>query len=269
MDISLESLSIDELKKINKQCIKIINNKNQAKYIMKVDNIKNNKRLDNYLNKTKITEYSFLYKNINDIQRNNFGGSLSLVKSLFYHENNEIMKNYGIENEEQLFNAIISFDNPILYDDEFIKMVNDVKKLSYLDKLFNNEEMIHLYEATYNSYLFLKNHLRKCLDDNSNESDYNLIYKDYELKKKIVSNNINEIASTLLILRNKIKNSKCSICNMGLSKMAKKEKGTQITMQQIIFVECIALVLSLEDLENKNYEDAKKLIYVPYQKIVS
>lgn len=43
--------------------------------------------------------------------------------------------------------------------------------------------------------------------------------------------------------------------------------GRQITFEQKIFIDAIAFGTTKEKLENKNYEDAKKLLYLPHQKI--
>ena len=57
-------------------------------------------------------------------------------------------------------------------------------------------------------------------------------------------------------------NLRLCIANAGLSKTANKT-GEQFNVQQSLFIDALAFGTTLEKIENGDYEDYKKLLYLP------
>ena len=86
--------------------------------------------------------------------------------------------------------------------------------------------------------------------------------KDYKERQELVKISIRNISKELLNLRLQVPNSRLSVANQGLNRTANKI-GEQVTYNQKLFIQALAFGMSLEDLQKKNYEGAKRLLYVP------
>lgn len=132
--------------------------------------------------------------------------------------------------------------------------------LSIFEKFFSEENLQNRYKRSFNIYNYIKSYIYQCLRSESSV-DRETIFKDYGLKQLIVERKLQEIAAYLMEMRGN-GDLKCSVANAGLSRTAKKVSG-KVTFYQKRLIEAVAFGTTLEKLENGNYEDSKKLIYLP------
>lgn len=228
----------------------------------------NNKRLQNYLKSTNIQDIIFLYRNLEFSKGNNKKGPLNREGLLLMNkEANELAKSYGITSSFKL--SYIFWHDPShpLFKNQIIQeLYSRIQKLSYLDEVFKDSNNCIDYQGSYVTFQYIKSYLESVLVENNFQSDNDLIYKDYEKKINIVTENLIPIAKELLLSRDSISGARISIGNNSLAKMANKKPFSSITYQQKIFIEAIAFGTTLEELKAGNYEKAKQLIYLPYKK---
>lgn len=232
-------------------------------------------RLQNYLEKTSVTDIPFLYHSLGNVGRDNINGVLTREHLFFLNkEGKKLAKDYKIPSSSYLgyvlYNPQEKKNKDLLLENAFF---NDLWKrtmtLAYLDEIFQNQVNCIQYQGTYVTFQYVKNYLEKVLKEDSPKSDEELIFQDYMEKFDIVTENIVPIANELLKARNRVSGSRLSNFNMALSKIAHKKQDSSITKRQRFFIETIAYGTTLEKLKSKNYSDAKQLIYLPYKKIVS
>lgn len=244
--------------------IEIINNE--------IEFEESNERLQMYLENTNITDLNFLYRSLEYMRGNNQDGRLSFERFAFLDEDiRNLINSYDIFTEADLFEVIFFFSrglhNPLLNDEEFINFWNKAHKLAYLDIFFKNTNNCLAYQGSYTTYKYVKKYLKEVLKEDSQEKDKDLVYKDINKKLNIVTENLVPIANELLTLRNQVPESRISVCNQGLKKTTVKKENSPITFEQQIFINAIAFGTTLEKLKDRNYEDAKQLLYLPHQRI--
>ena len=285
-----EALSIKELEELKKEYLtKIaeINNqimvkKNEERALLeqkRKPQIQNEEqikeRVNKYLHDTNYSDIPFLDYNMRLDKSFNNKGQLSNTELLFLDEKmKKLVENYGITNKSQLFCIMLDYQfhkkaHPIIQDKNFIRAWNETYTLGHLDKIFHNDQNRLDYQGTYAAFQYIKKHIEESLSTvtEENETEDELVWKNYDKKKIIVTKNIASIANYVLIQRNQIPGARIFINNGGLSKTAKKKKESTITFAQERLVEAIAFGTTLEKLTQKNYEDAKQLIYVPKNSI--
>lgn len=248
------------------------------KYIIEImkkdiDNSKNNNRLQQFLEQTKISDLNFLYRSLVYMRGNNLGGPLTTEKLIISDkETKSIAESYGITTESQLFHLIIdhfyhSKTHPLLKEEKIINSWNKFQTLAYLDEFFKDVNNCLNYQGSYTTFKYVKNYLKTILIEDIPENDSELVFKNGKIKLTLATEKLIPIANELLILRNSIPNSRISVCNQGLKRTANKVPGSQISFEQQIFINAIAFGTTLEKLENDNYEDVKQLLYLPHHKI--
>jgi len=249
-------------KSITKQAIKEAIEK-------EIDKEKNSPRLQQYLEKTKICEIEFLHQNLS-YRGNNLNGILTPSNLLFQNkETCEILKDYNITTLNKLREILYLIKvHPILKNETIIEFLQNAKYLAFLDKFFQNIDNCLAYQGSFITYSYVKSFLKKVLASEEHIANNTLIYQDYDKKIKLVTENLTDIASSLLEYRERFPNSRLAIYNQGLRKIINKESNSPLSFNQKIFIEALAYGTTFEKLESKNYEDAKKLIYIPHQKIV-
>lgn len=131
--------------------------------------------------------------------------------------------------------------------------------LSAFENFFAEESMRGKYNNSFNIYNYIKSYIYQCLRKNPTGTDIG-VFNCYGHKQLIVERDLRKIASYLISVRGDDK--RCSIANAGLSKTAQKVSG-ELTFHQQRLVEAIAFGTTLEKLNAGNYEDSKKLIYLP------
>lgn len=239
-----------------------------------MDSLPNNKRLQDYLERTATKELNFLYNSINIMPGNNQKGQLSQYQLLLFDDNiRRLCLKHNLTSESAFLEMLskYGYDNvihPILENAEFLRAMEKVTKLACLDEIFQDLTNILNYQGSYVTYRYVKNYLRNVLNTDVSKPDDELVYKDYDQKLSYVLRNLSNIASHLLEIRNQIPNSRISVCNLRLSRVAKRLKRSNITDDQRIFASSIAFGTTLEKLKDENYEDAESLIYVPHQRIL-
>ena len=199
---------------------------------------------------------------------NNKGRIHDTQLPFFDEEMKNLIQSYGINNERELFFTMIDYqckkkDHPIMQDENFIIAWNKANTLGHLDKIFQNEQNRLDYQGTYAAFQYVKKHIWESLSINTEEKEEELVWKNFDQKKILVTENLAPIAAYVLIHRNQIPKARVFINNGGLSRTAQKKKGSPPTYVQERFIDAIAFGTTLEKLRQQNYEDSKQLIYLP------
>lgn len=138
--------------------------------------------------------------------------------------------------------------------------------LVMFEEFFKDQRNIYLYEGAFNTLNYMKASICTTLNSGKNISSKKDLFEDYSEKEELIENSLGEIATGLLRVRMLVPNSRLSVANQGLTKTSRKVVGSQITYHQRHFIQALAFGNSLEDLKSKNYEGAKRLLYVPREK---
>ncbi len=241
--------------------------KRTPKIILGQEEIK--ERVTKYLYSTDISDISFLDYNMRiEKSFNNKGRIHDTQLPFFDEEMKNLIQSYGINNERELFFTMIDYqckkkDHPIMQDENFIIAWNKANTLGHLDKIFQNEQNCLDYQGTYAAFQYVKKHIWESLSINTEEKEEELVWKNFDQKKILVTENLAPIAAYVLIHRNQIPKARVFINNGGLSRTAQKKKGSPPTYVQERFIDAIAFGTTLEKLQQQNYEDSKQLIYLP------
>lgn len=135
--------------------------------------------------------------------------------------------------------------------------------LGKMEEFFQEDKYIYMYENVFNNYNYIKNYIYKLLLENPNLTKED-VFTDIMKKQSLVRDNIGEIANYLYNIRGDGE-LKISVSNGGLKRSANKI-GTQITFAQQRMIEAVAFGTTVDKLEAHDYEDAKRLIYLPRKK---
>lgn len=197
------------------------------------------------------------------------------------------LPNYKVENEEfclQLLNQIIINELPFLEAvmGRDAKGVNAMSFLMHsrigeglngdncslikLDDFFKNYHNVNSHEGVYNTFNYVKNYIYGLLISNQNIFKED-IFADYEDKYCLVCEQIADIASYLYEIRKDADEIKLSIGNAGLyATTMRNDTIKPLSRFQRRFVDAIAFGISYEKLEKKDYEECKRLLFVPKDK---
>lgn len=139
--------------------------------------------------------------------------------------------------------------------------------LGYISLLFQDGGLKRDYEGTYNTLNYLINAIYKeiAFYDGRIPSKERL-FTDIILRREAVEDNFVKIVEYLWQTRESIPNSRLSIGNHGLTKNRSKS-GDSFSITQQLFIDAIAHGCTINELEDNNFEGAKRLIYVPHNKI--
>lgn len=176
----------------------------------------------------------------------------SLIKNSYKEfENEKIVKDLMVIIDlaikvSQYYNSRFS-TKPVLYFDK----VNNLFKYN----LFQED-----FEGPYNMLNYIKNYIYYLLKQ-KDEITTAEIFSDYDKKRELVTVQIRDISSYLCEIRNGT-NLRLCIANAGLSRTANKT-GEKFNEQQQLFIDALAFGTTLEKIENRNYEDYKRLLYLP------
>ena len=132
--------------------------------------------------------------------------------------------------------------------------------LSRMDEFFQISNYDYGYEKAFNNYNYIKNYIYQCLSNNP-DATYDDIFRSFYDKQLLVKDKFADISSYLYAIRGD-EDLKLSVSNAGLKKN-KDKLDSQLTYRQERLVEAIAFGTTLEKLQMDNYEDSKKLIYLP------
>lgn len=135
--------------------------------------------------------------------------------------------------------------------------------VGYLEAFFDGDNQnVRLYEGVYNTLNYMRSSICRTLHDGITLESKQDLFKDYDEKFKIAFSSIREIAAELFELKMKIPNSRISVSNQTLTKTTQK-KGQSITIRQENLINAVIFGSSLESLKNKDYSNAKRLLFVP------
>ena len=228
-----------------------------------------NKRVTQYLYSINIWDISFLSYNMRIEKSFNNKGSIHSTQLFFLDEEmKKIAQSYGIDNEWDLFTIILDYrymkkGHSIIQDKNFIIAWNRANTLGHLDKIFQSEQNRLDYQGTYAAFQYVKKHIGERLTAATEETENELVWKDFDKKKIIVTEDLAPIASYILTQRNQIPGARVFVNNGGLSRTTKKKKECSPTYVQKRLIDAIAFGTTIEKLQQQNYEDTKQLIYLP------
>lgn len=122
-----------------------------------------------------------------------------------------------------------------------------------LTKFYSDPKHIYDYESTYNTLHYIRDRFYTVGEEG--------LFRDYDEKKKVCEVKLGDISRYFLDIKSGTK-LKLSIGDTGLVRSA---NGTysRIHPYQQTFIDAIAFGTDLEKLENGNYEDCKRLLYLP------
>lgn len=217
----------------------------------------------------KIYDLRFLRHNFIFESENNKKGPLTQEILLLNDEEvKEIAKKYQEKNPNisdlyfiEHYQVLRTPEESILREKEEL-----ASNIAYLETFFQEKENILNYEGAYNTFNYIKKYLYECIKEEKSDTENKvLVFQDFTKKKEIVEKDFTTIAKELLNTRKSITNAKLAVFNRGLSQAAKKTDSI-FTPPQKCFIEAIAFGSTLEKLQNKDYSQAKKLIYTPQTK---
>lgn len=150
------------------------------------------------------------------------------------------------------------------YRNKEIILPSETLRLKKVDDIFkNNPTLQGELIGPYNMLNYIKDYIYSLLKQNPN-IDREDVFKDYSEKKELVNLRLRDISSYLLEIRNGT-NLKLCICNLSLSKNAEKVSKYN-TIDQDLFIDTLAFGTTLEKIENRDYGDYQKLLYLPQGK---
>lgn len=150
----------------------------------------------------------------------------------------------------------------------FDKIINGKIKrfnlsITDLSDFFDNPNNIYYHEGTYNTYNYVINHIYYLLSINENITKEEII-NDWNLKKKLTEENISSIAKYILDIKNGTK-LQLSIGNRSLSNIV-RFPNAPLNHNKLNVINAVSFGITMEDLENKNYDACKRLLFLPRQK---
>lgn len=157
-------------------------------------------------------------------------------------------------------NSLTSGNNKI--HDLSIRRYYSTGKLEDMEAFFTKTENRENYEGLYNTFQYIKNYIYYCAQDKEEVTEKD-IFKDEQEKRGIVTANLVNIATYLEEIREGTK-LRLSVGNASLT-VSTREKTVPLTKRQEDLVEALAFGMPLEKLQKGNYEDAKRLLYLPRQ----
>lgn len=260
---------------------------NYLNFLSERSNYENDELLTRYndiSNSLNINSLDFLTKLTYRDKGNNIGTSVwhhYLDTAAFLYENEEIRKLlalYNIRNFDKFYSLFLFYGFPSdiksgEYEsfDEFMErkeIKDELEKLryfSYLDNFFKNEEMIKKYEGVFNTYMYIREYIFSKLSTSQTFSKDNL-FDDFDEKTQIVIDNFKDICSYLLSVRESINGLRLSFGNIKIAYNSRKD-DKEFTDYQKLFINGLAFGTTLEKLENGDYTDLSRIIYLPKNKV--
>ncbi len=137
-----------------------------------------------------------------------------------------------------------------------------------LDHYFvDHPEAIYYYEGLYNTLNYIKTSISTLLHSKGDIESKEELFLDFKEKKYLVTKNLKDISEQLFNLRNKVPDSRLCVGNQSLSRNIHKY-GENITGPQDRFISSIAFGSTLEKLNDGNYEEAERLLFIPQCKML-
>lgn len=160
-------------------------------------------------------------------------------------------------------NRLISFDElKSIYEQIYNSEICDYENvpLEVLELFFTKPSNIYDFEAIYNTFNYIKDYIYYCLSQKETVEVADL-FLDYDKKRNSAAKQIASIATYLCDIKNGT-DLLLSVGSGGLVKATRKSGG-ELTLYQKNLADAVAFGTSLEKIENGNYEDCKRLLYLP------
>lgn len=217
------------------------------------------------LSNIKISELDFLEASFTEVGNNKIRFHIPFDFILYNEEGYSIAKNYGIHDRMSYYNLQKNTKDSFMNTDKVKDILEKSACVSYLEEFFKNPDTIKALPGALNTYNYIKKYLFEVVDGNNSDSIeiYNNILKEQDSKVKLVTENFQAIANELLFARESIsskKSPRLSVSNQGLKYYAQNPCNNPSGKQKLL-INAIAFGTSLEDLENQDYSNAKRLIF--------
>lgn len=278
----LEELTDKELEELKSV---LLEENKRKEFMMKIEKIKNRKieiariyeknSVNSIFNSNSVPNYdSQLENKCSKVLENILVNELPFfLRSMCSSRNTMFSDFYGMEkyyksqekiNDDLLLFIRISSYLYFYYRDKKIILPGETLGLKKVDDIFkNNSSLQEELIGPYNMLNYIKNYIYSLLKQNPN-IDKEDVFKDYSEKKELVNLRLGDISSYLLEIRNGTTLKLC-ICNNSLSRNAEKVSKHN-TIDQDLFIDTLAFGTTLEKIENRDYGDYQKLLYLPQGK---
>ena len=266
--MNIDALDRKELIELKRNCEKKIREKSINNNLLagnllteKYNGFHINDNVYSFYQKTDIKDLAFLYRSMKHFPSVNHNGSLYTYDLLYRNpEYRELLRKYNIRNNLELYRKQDGTTKLVKGLDDLNEAILNTFKIAYLVDFFKDFDNVYAYQSIYNVFLYITNTLNNVLKDIEVFTD-----EECEAKKKIIIENLRDIANYLSSYRDSIPNAKLSLANNSISKMP-SQKLDVITFNVSTLVDAISFGTSLEKLEKKDYEDCKSLVFIPFKK---
>ena len=152
-----------------------------------------------------------------------------------------------------------------LYSDilryEKISMFKEEIPVTILDRFLEKNNRTENAQDIYNTLNYIKNYFyyRKGQGVSLEKQE---IMEEWQEKQEILRPNLKELAGYLYSIKDQTP-LRISVANNALNRMRKKKEGREITPIQSKFIATVAFGSDLGKIKQRNYEDSKRLIYLP------
>lgn len=186
---------------------------------------------------------------------------LPFYKKEFEEEIEERLAEYKVEDLSFLYDDI----EYSLYSDilryEKISMFKEEIPVIILDRFLEKNNRTENAQDIYNTLNYIKNYFyyRKGQGVSLEKQE---IMEEWQEKQEILRPNLKELAGYLYSIKDQTP-LRISVANNALNRMRKKKEGREITPIQSKFIATVAFGSDLGKIKQRNYEDSKRLIYLP------
>ena len=186
---------------------------------------------------------------------------LPFYKKEFEEEIEERLAEYKVEDLSFLYDDI----EYSLYSDilryEKISMFKEEIPVIILDRFLEKNNRTENAQDIYNTLKYIKNYFyyRKGQGVSLEKQE---IMEEWQEKQEILRPNLKELAGYLYSIKDQTP-LRISVANNALNRMRKKKEGREITPIQSKFIATVAFGSDLGKIKQRNYEDSKRLIYLP------
>lgn len=125
--------------------------------------------------------------------------------------------------------------------------------------------MIRKYESVFNTYMYIREYIFSQLKENESFTKDN-VFDDIDEKTQIIIDNFRDICSYLLSVREVIDGLRLFFGDTKIAYNSKKE-DKEFTEYQRTFINGLAFGTTKEKLENGDYTDLSRIIYLPKNKV--
>lgn len=186
---------------------------------------------------------------------------LAFYRKEFEEEIEERLAEYRVEDLSFLYDDI----EYSLYSDilryEKISMFKEEIPVIILDRFLEKNNRTENAQDIYNTLNYIKNYFyyRKGQGVSLEKQE---IMEEWQEKQEILRPNLKELAGYLYSIKDQTP-LRISVANNALNRMRKKKEGREITPIQSKFIATVAFGSDLGKIKQRNYEDSKRLIYLP------